>query len=239
MSTTTISRATTRPHPGPNTDPTNPTTPLRRIFGVVTQPQSYRNIAYLLIGLPLGTVWFSVLISGLSAAISMIVVALLGIPMLWGMWCLIRRLANVERSTANVLLGQHLQQASTASPTRGNLWVRFRSMTSERDRWRELGYLLLRFPAGIVTFTAAVTALATPFLVAFAPFTARYGGDQPFGDWSQSSRMEDVANSPWSWFLVPLGVGMVFASFHLLNALARACGRWTTTWLGGSATSAS
>ena len=45
--------------------------------------------------------------------------------------------------------------------------------------------------------------------------------------------MEDVASSsPWSWFLVPLGLAMLIVSFHLMNTLARACGRWTTAWLG-------
>ena len=49
--------------------------------------------------------------------------------------------------------------------------------------------------------------------------------------------MEAIASSSWAWFLVPVGLGLVFASFHLLNGLARACGRWTTSWLGGSAVS--
>ena len=90
----------------------------------------------------------------------MLVVALLGIPMLLG--TLVRRsarFANVERGAANVLLGRHLARAPMASADRGNLWVRLRSMSSERDRWRELGYLMLRFPVGIATFTVAVTAL--------------------------------------------------------------------------------
>ena len=231
MNITTISTTATSSH-------SHWTSPLRRIVGVVAQPQSYRNIAYLLLGLPLGTMWFSVLVSGLSASISMVVVALLGIPMLCGMWYLTRWLANVERGAANALLGQRLHPVPMAAPARGNVWVRLHSMTSERDRWRELGFLLLRFPAGIATFTAAVTTLATPFLVAYAPFAARYGSDHPFGSWSQSSRMEDIANSSWAWLLVPVGLGLLFASFHLMNALARGCGRWTTTWLGGSATSA-
>jgi hypothetical protein len=228
MSTTTIStsRGTTSPH-------SNQTSPMRRIFGVITQPQSYRNIGYLLLGLPLGTVWFTALISGLSVAISMLVVALLGIPMLLGMWYLTRWFANVERSTANVLLGHDLAPAPLAAPDRGNLWVRLRSMTSDRDRWREFGFVMLRFPVGVATFIAAVTAVATPVMVAYAPFAARYGNDHPFGDWRLSSRMEDIASSsPWSWFLVPLGLTMLIVSFHLLNALASACGRWTTAWLG-------
>ncbi|MGD9701159.1 MAG: sensor domain-containing protein [Acidimicrobiia bacterium] len=229
MSSTTVSHSTTSPH----AQPTDRRSLVRRFFGVVAQPQSYRNIAYLLLGLPLGTVWFTVLISGASVGVSMLGVALLGIPMLLGLWYLVRSFANVERSTANLLLGHDLALEPIASRDHGNLWVRLRSMTSDRDRWRELGYLMLRFPVGVATFTAAVTALSTPVMVAYAPFSVRYGEDHPFGDWSLSSTMEDVASSsPWSWFLVPLGLAMLIAAFHLLNALANACGRWTTAWLG-------
>ena len=234
MSTTTISTSTTPPY----AQPTNGTSPMRRIFGVVAQRQSYRNIGYLLLGLPLGTAWFTALISGYTTAISLLVVALLGVPMLWGMWYVTRSFANAERSTANALLGHHLSPAPVASPDRGNLWARLRSMSRDRDRWRELGYLLLRFPVGIATFTAAVTALATPVMVAYAPFNVRYVNDHPFGNWTLSSRMEDVAASSWSWFLVPLGAGMLIASFHLMNSLARACGRWTAAWLGVDTASA-
>ncbi|MEO8695840.1 MAG: sensor domain-containing protein [Acidimicrobiales bacterium] len=207
--------------------------PLRRFVGVVAHPDSYRNIAFLLLGLPLGTVWFSVLVSGASIAASMVVVALIGVPMLLGLWYVTRAFANFERGVANALLGQRLPVSPMNSP-RGNIWMRLRSMSHDRDRWRELGYLMLRFPVGIATFIAAVTAIATPFLVAYAPIVVRHD-DQPFGDWALSSRMEDVAsNSPWSWLLVPLGVVMLFVSFHLMNAMARACARWATAWLSGA-----
>lgn len=229
MSTTSVAQSTSLPHTR-NGRPS----PLRRFFGVATQPDSYRNIVYLLIGFPLGTIWFTVLVTGVSVAVSMLVVALLGTPMLVGLWYVTRSFANVERSLANALLGQHLPRSPMRSSEYGNLWVRLRAMTLDRDRWREFGYLMLRFPIGIATFTAAVTALATPFMVAYAPIVARYN-DQPFGDWALSSRMEDVASSsPWSWFLMPLGSVMLIASFHLMNAVATLCGRWTTSWLAGA-----
>ena len=226
MSTTAVAPITSRPE----TRSGRPSAP-RRVLGVVAQGDSYRNIAFLLLGLPLGTVWFAVLVSGISVAASMLVVALLGIPMLVGLWYVTRAFANVERSVANALLDQRLRRTPMNAPHRGNLWVRLRTMTSDRDRWRELGYLMLRFPVGVATFTAAVTAIATPFLVAYAPIVAR-SDEQPFGDWGLSSRMEDVASSsPWSWLLVPLGLVMLIASFHLMNAMARVCGRWANAWL--------
>ena len=221
-------------------DPVSPTaargagraSPARRVLGVVTRPDSYRNILYLLLGLPLGTIWFSVLVSGVSVAAGVLVVALLGIPMLWGLWYVTRSFANVERRVANALLGADLSLAPMDAPDRGNVWVRLRSMSRDRDRWRELAFLLLRFPMGIATFTAAVTALATPALVAYAPIVARRE-EQPFGDWALSSTMEQVASgSPWSWGLVPFGALLLVASFHLINLMARVSARWATAWLG-------
>jgi len=225
--TTTLSQPTS-----PSISRRDQPTPLRRFFTVVIDPQSYRNISYLLLGLLLGTVWFTVLVSGAATGMSLLVVALLGIPILLGLWYVTRLFANVERSTANALLGQHLPHLPVATNERGNLWVRLRAMTGDRARWREVGYLMLRFPVGIATFTIATAALATPALVAYAPIAARSGDAEPFGDWALSSTMQDVASSSWAWLLVPLGALLLIGSFHLLNAVAKGCGRWTAAWLG-------
>src|SRR3546814_15678788 len=67
-----------------------------------------------------------------------------------------------------------IDQAPMAAGVRGNLWVRFKGMSRDRARWREFCYLMLRFPAGIATFTLAVTALTAPVIVAYAPVSARF-----------------------------------------------------------------
>lgn len=205
----------------------------RRFFGVVARSQTYRNIGYLLLGLPLGTLWFSILVTLTSVSVSMLVVALLGIPLLVGSWYAVRALANVERGVASVLLDEHVAQQPMAAGVSGNLWVRLRDMSRERDRWRELGYLMLRFPAGVATFTLAVAALTVPVMIAYTPIYARFA-DESFGNWFWSSELQDFAGSnPWSWALLPAGLLVLFAALHGLNALARACGRWTAAWLGG------
>lgn len=210
--------------------------PLRRFFSVVVDVDTYRNIAYLLLGLPLGVLWFTVLVTGASVSVSMLIIALSGIPMLLGLWYVARAGANVERGVANALLHQHLSYAPIHSSHRGNLWVRLRALSGERDRWREVGFLLLRFPVGVATFTAAATGLSVGFWVVWAPFDARIV-DHPFGDWALSSRMEDASASQWSWLLVPVGVLLLVVACHLLNGLARACGRWTDSAIGSDATS--
>jgi hypothetical protein len=218
------------------TKPTaNARSPLHRFFAVAARAQSYRNIAYLLLGLVLGTLWFSVLITVVATSASLIVVALLGIPMLYATWYVIRAFANVERYVADALLRQTIPMAPMASGNRGNVWLRLKAMSREPARWRELWFLLLRFPVGIATFTAAVTLLATPLMIVYAPFHARYVEEiEPFGNWFGSSELEDLAGgSAWSWLLVPLGVIALFGAFHALNALAKACGRWASSWLSG------
>ena len=226
--------ATSTIDPPANTMATEPDahrSPTRRFFGVVARRRTYGNLAFLLAGLPLGTLWFSVLVTGYTVSISMIVVALLGIPMLLGMWYVTRAFSNVERAATNALLQEHIAYAPMASTARGNVWRRLRSMSGERSRWRELGYLMLRFPAGIATFTVAVVGLATPALVALAPVLQRTD-DEPFGNWALSSRMEDVASSPWAWLLLPAGALLLFPVLHALNGMAKACGRWAAALLG-------
>jgi hypothetical protein len=221
-----------QPTPGLPTGPTRRRSPVLRFLGVVVRPQSYRNIVYLLLGLPLGIIWFTVLVTALSTSLSLVVVALLGVPMLFGMWYVIRAFANVERRVADVLIDQHVPPAPIASGECGNLWMRLKAMSGDRARWRELGYLLLRFPVGVATFVVAVVALTVPATVAYAPIYARFVDDS-FGDWFWSSELQRFASSsPWSWGLVPLGLVMLIGALHLINGLANACGRWTAAWLG-------
>jgi len=208
----------------------------RRFFGVVRSSQTYRNLAYLLLGLPLGTAWFVALVTAVSVGISTLVVALAGIPILIGAWFATRLFANIERRAANTLLGLDLPLAPHAGAG-GNLWVRLRSMCSDRDRWRELGYVLLRFPVGVATFTATLVLPAVAASIAYAPFYARLDDGHSFGSWTVgdthiSARFEHFAStSPWAWVMVPVGALVFFAAFHALNGIAKLCGAWAKAQL--------
>jgi hypothetical protein len=198
---------------------------MRRFFGVVGQAQSYRNIGYLMLGLVLATAWLTLLVTALSVSLSLVVVALLGIPLLLGTWYAVRAFANIERALANVLLGTNIRLAPMASRQRGNVWLRLVGMSRERSRWRELAYLSVRIPVGVATFVITVVALAVPLALIWAPIEAHRVDD--FGNWSGSTELHDAASSPWSWGLIALGLGLLVVSIHLLNGLAGRCGRWT------------
>ena len=91
MASTLTRSGTDTPAPSEHT-PDGRNSQLRRWFGVVTAARTYRNLAFLLLGLPLGTLWFTLVVTGVTVSASMIVVALIGIPMLLGMWYVTRAL---------------------------------------------------------------------------------------------------------------------------------------------------
>lgn len=196
-------------------------------FGVIAKPQTYRNIVYLLLGLPLGIVYFTVLVTGVSVGLSMLVVALTGIPILIGLWYVVRGFMRFERGLAVGLLDVDIAPLSPTPTWTGGLWQQFKALMRHKPTWLGVQYLLLRFPAGIATFVVAVTLIATSLSLAFAP-TYMWTSD----DLTWAGR--EIDPFPWSFALIPIGFVLVFVSLHLMNALASGCGRWARSSLGGS-----
>ena len=61
-----------------------------------TEQRTYRVLLYLLLGLPLGILYFTIVVTGLSLGIGLIV-TLLGIPVLVITLLVVRGLAELER----------------------------------------------------------------------------------------------------------------------------------------------
>ena len=196
---------------------------------VTAKAQSYLNIVYLLLGLPLGTLYFTLLVTGFSVGVSLIVIALLGIPILIGLWYVVRGVMVFERGLASTLLDIEIGPIPALPSVDGGLWSRFKAFMSDGPTWRGIQFLLLRFPAGVATFTIAVTLISVSVGLAFAPVYMWSSDDVTWG-----SRTFDPF--PWSFALVPIGILLVFVSLHAMNALAAACGRWAKWSLGGPVT---
>ncbi len=206
---------------------------VRRFFGVATEAQTYRNALYLLLGLPVGTLWFTLIVTSLTVSASLVVVALIGLPMLLGSWYVVHGLAVVDRSVAVELLRVEVAPITSMPTGSTGFWRRLRHVSTDRRRWRELGYLLLRFPAGIATFTVAVTLPTVAAAVSYTPFYL-WLDDDGWGEWPLSDTLESMGSTwPWSWVLVPAGALIAVGSLHVMNALARSCGRWTSSALSG------
>jgi hypothetical protein len=135
----------------------------------------FLNLTYLLLSLPIGVVYFTVLVTGFSLGFGLSI-TLIGIPILLGMIFMTYLLADFERSLTARMLGLEIIKPE-ARPVAGDstmalLVVQLRDW----NFWRQFIYLVIKMPLGIFTFTLAVTLssvslalLAAPLIVSFLP----------------------------------------------------------------------
>jgi hypothetical protein len=107
------------------------------------QRQTYRILAYLLLGLPMGIVDFVLVVTGLSLGLGLFV-TILGIPILVATLLVVQALATMERRLAWWLLEAPMPRLATGyDDTRGMFWARLRRLiTSPRTR-ADLAFLRL------------------------------------------------------------------------------------------------
>ena len=197
---------------------------LARFARVAVRPQTYRNLLYLFLALPLGVAYVVVLAVGLSAGAGLAVI-LVGLAILLGTLFAVRVMAAVERTLARRLL-----RVAVHPPIEGGIDVAWRDRVQIwlRDpvTWKSLVFLLAKLPMGIVAFglmsllgSAALVLTLAPVLVAFTPVIL-------FG-W-------EIANPVHALALVPAGIGLGVVSLHLLNGVAWLYGICARIMLGPS-----
>jgi signal transduction histidine kinase len=174
-----------------------------RFVGASWHPQTWLNVAYLLLAFPTGLAYFIVLVVGLATGVGLAVVVVGIAILLVTLWAW-RAMAGIERGLARALLGVSIAQPAD----RRGLPLTDRVARWLRDpvTWKSLVFVALKFPLGIVTmaivgclgFFALVLAFS-PLIVLLAPVTV-------FG-WIVESPLQAI----------PLAVAGVLACLLLLN----------------------
>ena len=147
-----------------------------------------KETLYLLLDLPVGVAGFTAAVTALSVAAGLSI-TLVGIPLLAASLMLARSAGRAERARARALLGVEL---AAPDPIRHEDALLARIVAPIRDAaaWRAMAYWVLKLPAGIATFTVAVTWWATALTLLTLPawaWTQPHGGPA-IGDgyrWSQ------------------------------------------------------
>lgn len=137
---------------------------LKRGLRAPFRGQTYRNLCYLVVMFPLGTVYFTLLTTGFSIGVSL-AVYFVGIPILVSLPVLAVGLAGFERRLVRVLFGIEI---STTDATDGGFWTRLKRLVTDVHGWKAIAYLLSEFLYGSVVFglLAALGATAGSFLLA-------------------------------------------------------------------------
>jgi hypothetical protein len=195
------------------------------LLGPYRDHRTYATLAYLLLGLPLGILDFTLVVTGLSLGVGMLV-TLVGIPLLAGTLLLVRALAALERRLAWSLLQAPMPRIGTEARDHAGLsWSGLGRLARSRRTWAEMGFELLRLPFGIAGFTVAVTVVSLMGWGLAAPIVAAAGVESTLGSW----RIDTIAES-----LVFLPVSLLFLLVgpRILLGWGALTARATTAMLG-------
>ena len=207
------------------------------VVGVIVNPQSYLNIIYLLLGLPLGIAYFVFVVTGISVGSGLLVIWV-GVPILafvlLGSWAI----CQFERLLVNTLLKEEIPRIDRVDTSRQpesslgaeerlfiGAWRRLKAHLSDRLTWTGILYLLLKGPIGTGSFVMAVVLISVTGSLLGAP--AYYWVDDgiDFGIWQIDELWEAL-------ILTIIGVPAVFVSLNLMNVTAFLSGKLARVMLG-------
>jgi two-component system phosphate regulon sensor histidine kinase PhoR len=188
-----------------------------RFLHVMWEPRSYLNALYMLTAFPLGLTYFAVLLVGavVGAFFTFVLVGLLillaALVAAWGF-------ALFERELAIGLLGANIPPLSLPHADVVSPWRTLVRHLSQPATWRSLAFLLVKLPFGIFA-TGLSLVLLGPSISGLVYGLSTFAQQGPFGLGA---------------LILPglpgfLGLAV---SFHILNWVGRAWGRFAADMLG-------
>src|ERR1700730_16029017 len=106
--------------------------------------RTYLRILYLFIAFPLGILYFTVIVTGLSTGLGLaiVIVGFLVLILTLLIWL---GFAHIERELAIHLLGAHIRPMFAPDPTPLLTWQRLLRTLGDPVTWKSLAYLLIEF----------------------------------------------------------------------------------------------
>jgi hypothetical protein len=190
------------------------------LLGPYMEQRTYRVLFYLLLGLPLGILDFTIVVTGLSLGLGLII-TLLGIPVLVATLLVVRSLAALERGLAFNLLDAPMPRGVRMSDESGGFfWSRLRDLVFGKRTWAEVGFLLLRLPLGTLDFTVAVTLVSLALSGLVMPIIVAAGVPTGIGSWRIDTFAESLVCLPVSVVFLLVGPRLMLAWSTLSRGLA-------------------
>ena len=187
----------------------------------------FPNLVYLLLALPLGILYFVILVTGYALGAGLII-TLVGIPILVTMIFVTYLLGDLDRAMTSKLLGVKIAKPE-AKPAKDDsarsiLVTQLRSL----EFWKEFIYLLLKMPLRVVAFTVTIVLISLSLGLIAAPFILTYVPQAQMMLW-QGFVVDTMQEA-----LVTSAVGLILGviSVLLINGFASALGSISVWALG-------
>ena len=206
---------------------------MKRLFAPLVRARTWSETLHLLLDLPLGIAWFTIVVTGLSLGVGLVALALIGLVVLVATVFTGRLIGIVERARARVLLGLDVAAPPPAQSRHdeGN-WKRIKAMLGDVPGWKGLGYGLVMLPLGIVNFTAVVTMWSIALAGTSYPL---WGWATPQNDW-YGHTVHGWVKTGWISGSFVVGVLALIAVPHVVRGLAAVDRGLIKGLLGGSPT---
>jgi len=205
---------------------------VKRIERLILRPildrRTYGRILYMLLALPLGVAEFTFLVTAISFGVGT-AVTLIGIPVLIGTVWAWRWIAEFERGLIGRLVGVEIPSPYRPDPAAEHWWSRIAGRLADPATWKDLAFLLLQLPLGILSFIVAVSVLGIGLGGLFAP---AYYWALPDGTWITAIHVDTLGEAI---AVMPLGALVLLLGIPALSALGRLYGWLATQLLGSSA----
>ncbi|MGW6688009.1 sensor histidine kinase [Streptomyces sp. NPDC054961] len=122
--------------------------------------RTWREFGYLLSGLPLSVLYFSLAITGVSLGAGLFV-TFLGVPLLAGVLAMCREFGHLERARARTLLGVGIADPEPVRAEKSGALSAMGALLKSGSAWRQLLYCVVHVPCAAFGFVVALVFWAT------------------------------------------------------------------------------
>lgn len=197
-----------------------------RLFGVVREKQTYRNLLYVILRFPLGIAYFTVFFTGVVVGVVLIPVVI-GVPILALTLAGATYAASLEATIARRLLGVDVSY-EPRDPAEMPLVPYLKETVTDARSYLFVGYFLAMFGIGVASFVAVTVLFTMAVVLAVAPLTywlpwtayriVTFDGGTVAIDTLPEALVASV-----------VGIALFVASLHVFNLAARGFGTVTRT----------
>ncbi len=191
-----------------------------RFFGIIAEPRAWGSLLYLLLLLPLGIIYFTWAVTGLSLSLGLFVL-IIGLPLVWLFLLSVRGMALLEGRIVEALTGIRMPRRPLFANRNLNFWGRLKSIAMDKYTWFSLIYFIICLPLGIFYFSLLISLVAVSLYLIATPVLELIFHFPLFTNYDMSYYM-----SVW---LMPVavivGIALLFAVIHLSKALGQMQGK--------------
>ncbi len=155
------------------------------LFRPLIRARTWKETLHLLVDLPLGIAWFTIIVTGIALGVGLIPLMFIGVLVLLLTLQFVRVVSAIERARAKALLDADIANPFMPIGEIKGWWPRIKAVLGDGALWKGVAYCVVALPVGIITFTVAVTfwsiALGGVTAPIWATIEAMVGANDPHG----------------------------------------------------------